>query len=107
MYKVKQKVDGTTDMFKVQFIIQGFQQMEGIDFDKTFAPIMKWGTIWSIIALAAHSNWQSFHLDVKIAFLNENLCEEVFMQQPNDFSFPSNERKFCCLFKAIYALNMH
>jgi hypothetical protein len=38
VYKVKQKADGTMDKFKVQFVIQGFQQMEGIDFDKTFAP---------------------------------------------------------------------
>jgi hypothetical protein len=104
---VKQKANGTTNKFKVQLVTQGFQKMEGIDFDKTFALVMKWGTIWSIVALVANSNWQTFHLNVKITFLNRNLCEEVFMQQPNNFSSLGNERKFCHLFKAIYALSMH
>jgi hypothetical protein len=45
VYKVKQKADGTTNKFKVQLVTQGFQKMEGIDFDKTFALVMKWGTI--------------------------------------------------------------
>ncbi len=50
-----------------------------------------------------YSNWQNFHLDVKIAFLNGGL-HEVFMPQPEGFSSPGNERKVCCLLKGLYGL---
>jgi hypothetical protein len=93
----------TTDKFKARFVARGFQQKEGIHFDETFTPLVKWGTIRSIVALATHSNWQIFHLDVKIAFLNGDL-HEVFMRQPEGFSSPGNERKVCCLLKALYGL---
>jgi hypothetical protein len=93
----------TTDKFKAQFVARGFQQKEGINFDETFTPLVNWGTIQSIVALATHSNWQKIHLDVKTGFLNGDL-HEVFMRQPEGFSSLGNERKVCCLLKALYGL---
>ncbi len=93
----------TTDKFKAWLDARGFQQKEGINFDTTFPPLVKWGTIRSIVAFATHLNWQKNHLDVKTAFLNGDLCED-FMQQPKGFSSPGNERKICYLLKALYDL---
>jgi hypothetical protein len=63
-------------------VAKGFAQQEGIDYEETFAPTSKWNTIQLTLALAAQKGWKVHQMDVKSAFLNGDLQEDVYMQQP-------------------------
>ncbi|GKD80314.1 zinc finger, CCHC-type containing protein [Tanacetum coccineum] len=81
IFKRKMKVDGTIDKFKARLIIQGFKQKEGIDYFDTYAPFARINTIRLLLALSAIHNLMIHKMDVKIAFLNGDLEEEVYMKQ--------------------------
>ncbi|KAJ9547314.1 hypothetical protein OSB04_019857 [Centaurea solstitialis] len=104
IFKKKMKVDGTIDKFKARLVIQGFRQKPGIDYFDTYAPVARISTIRLLIALAAIHNLVVHQMDVKTAFLNGELDEEVYMKQPEGFVMPSNEHKVCKLVKSLYGL---
>ena len=104
MYKVKYKADGTIDKYKARLVARGFSQKEGIDYEETFAPTAKMSTIRLVLALAAQFNWKVHQMDVKSAFLNGDLQEEVYMTQPPGFKVAGQEQKVCRLAKAICGL---
>nr|GEZ68935.1 zinc finger, CCHC-type [Tanacetum cinerariifolium] len=104
IFKRKMKVDGTVDKFKAQLVIQGFRQKEGIDYFDTYAPVARITTIRLLLALAAIHNLVIHQMDVKTAFLNGDLEEEVYMKQPEGFVMPGNEHKMCKLVKSLYGL---
>nr|KAJ0207161.1 hypothetical protein LSAT_V11C500238120 [Lactuca sativa] len=102
--KRKMKVDGTIDKYKARLVIQGFRQKEGIDFFDTYAPVARISTIRLLLALAAIHNLVIHQMDVKTAFLNGDLDEEIYMKQPEGFVMPGNEHKVCKLKKSLYGL---
>ena len=79
VYKVKCKPDGTVDRYKARLVGKGYAQEKGIDFDETFAPTCPVTTVRSICAIAAHRGWNVHQLDIKTAFLNGDLHEEVYV----------------------------
>nr|KAJ0204847.1 hypothetical protein LSAT_V11C500242580 [Lactuca sativa] len=102
--KRKMNVDGTIDKYKAILVIQGFRQKEGIDFFDTYAPVSRISTIRLLLALAAIHNLVIHQMDVKTAFLNGDLDEEIYMKQPEGFVMPGNEHKVCKLKKSLYGL---
>nr|KAJ0215013.1 hypothetical protein LSAT_V11C300117110 [Lactuca sativa] len=96
------KVDGTIDKYKARLVIQGFRQKEGIDFFDTYALVARISTIRLLLALAALHNLVIHQMDVKTAFLNGDLDEEIYMKQPKGFVIPGNEHKVCKLKKSLY-----
>eukprot|EP00253_Pinus_taeda_P013638 PITA_13638 len=76
LYKVKQVVDGSVEKHKARFVASGFSQVEGIDYDETFAPIARYLSIRSILALSTQMGWKIHQMDVKTAFLNGMIEEE-------------------------------
>ncbi|GJZ64767.1 zinc finger, CCHC-type containing protein [Tanacetum coccineum] len=104
IFKRKMKVDGTIDKFKARLVIQGFRQKEGIDYFDTYAPVARITTIRLLLALAAIHNLVIHQMDVKTAFLNGDLDEEVYMKQPEGFVMPDNEHKVCKMVKSLYGL---
>ncbi|GKA71918.1 zinc finger, CCHC-type containing protein [Tanacetum coccineum] len=82
----------------------GFRQKEGIDYFDTYAPVARITTIRLLLALAAIHNLVIHQMDVKTAFLNGDLDEEVYMKQPEGFVMPGNEHKVCKLVKSLYGL---
>ena len=90
--------------YKARLVAKGYAQEKGIDFDETFAPTCRMTTIRSICALAAHNGWNVHQLDIKIAFLNGDLHEEVYVSQPRGFIQKGQEKKVCRLKKALYGL---
>ncbi|KAL3677349.1 hypothetical protein R1sor_027297 [Riccia sorocarpa] len=104
VFKVKTDVHGLPITYKVRLVARGFEQREGFDYNETFAPVAKWNTLRTVVALAAKNDWELRHLDIKSAFLNGDLTEEVFMSQPEGFVQPGSEHLVCRLHKALYGL---
>ena len=104
VYRIKYKENGDIDKYKERLVANGFAQKEGIDYEKTFAPTAKWNTIRIVLALAAQNGWKVHQMDVKSAFLNGDLQEDVYMTQPPGFGVPGKENQVCKLVKALYGL---
>ena len=104
VWKAKYKSDGSLEKYKARLVAQGYSQVEGFDFEDSFAPTARMTTIRVVLALAAHKQWPVFQMDVKSAFLNGHLKEEVYVFQPLGFEVPNSENKVCRLKKALYGL---
>ncbi|GKA07424.1 zinc finger, CCHC-type containing protein [Tanacetum coccineum] len=104
IFKIKLKVDGTVEKFKARLVIQGFKQKSGIYYFDTYAPVIRVSTIRLLIVVASIHSLIIHQMDVKRAFLNGELEEEVYMNQPLGFILPGNENKVCKLVKSLYEL---
>jgi hypothetical protein len=104
IYKIKHAADGSIEKHKARFVARGFSQVEGIDYEEAFAPIARYTSIQTIIALASAMGWRLHQMDVKIAFLNEEIEEGVYIEQPNVFMIHGKESHVCILKKALYGL---
>ena len=81
LYKIKHGADGSIEKYKARFVAKGFSQKEGVDYDKTFAPMAQYTSIRSIIAIASAVGWKLHQMDVKTTFLNGIIEEEVYIEQ--------------------------
>ena len=104
IFKKKLKTDGTVERFKARLVIRGFTQKFGLDYFYTYSPVTKIATIRVLFALASSYNLIVHQMDVKTAFLNGDLEEELYMEQPPGFVVPGKENKVCRLKKSLYGL---
>jgi hypothetical protein len=104
VYKVKNDSMGKSSKYKARLITRGNEKKESLHFQETFALVIKWSTIKTVIALATHCNWKMSQMDVKITFLNIDFKEEVYMKQPKGFEKSNNENWVCKLNKTLYGL---
>ncbi|RVW99246.1 Retrovirus-related Pol polyprotein from transposon TNT 1-94 [Vitis vinifera] len=104
IFTVKYKADGNVDRYKARLVAKGFTQSYGIDYQETFAPVAKLNTVRVLLSLAANLDWSLHQLDVKNAFLNGDLEEEVYMDIPAGLEMTSNFNKVCRLQKSLYGL---
>ena len=89
---------------KARLVAQGYNQEEGIDFDKTFAPVARIEAIRFLLAFACYTNFKLFQMDVKSAFLNGFIQEEVYVKQPLSFENFEKPNHVYKLQKALYGL---
>ena len=89
---------------KAQLIVQGYSQMEGVDYDETFAPVAHMKSIRILFALTCHLKFKLYQMDVKIAFLNGLLKEDVYVAQPKGFIDSHFPDHVLYLKKALYGL---
>nr|GEV72532.1 copia protein [Tanacetum cinerariifolium] len=90
IYKVKLDELGGILKNKARLVARGYRQEEGINFKEFFAPVARLEAIRIFLAYAAHMNMVVYQMDVKTAFLNDNLREEVYVSQPDGFVDPNN-----------------
>ena len=89
---------------KACLVAKGFSQVEGLDFDQVFSPVMHIETVCLMLALAALENWYITGLNVRSAYLYGKLDEEIYMEQPEGFAVPRQEHKVLRLWCALYGL---
>ena len=104
LYKIKHGSDGSAEKFKARFVAHGFSQKEGVDYDDIFAPMARYTTIRSIIALVAMQGWSLHQRDVKTAFLHVAIKEEVYVKKPLGFEVEDRDTHVCKLNKYLYGL---
>jgi hypothetical protein len=104
IYKIKHVADGSVEKYKARFVARGFSQVEGIDYEETFAPVARYTSIRTIIALTASMGWELHQMDVKTTFINGEIEEEVYIEQPEGFVIHEQKSHVCRLKKALYGL---
>ena len=82
VYRTKLNADGSVNKHKARLVVKGYAQMFGVDFSETFSLVARLDTIRLLLALATQKDWIIHHMDVKSAFLNGHLEEEIFVEQP-------------------------
>ena len=93
IYKRKRGVDGKVQTFKARLVAKGYTQVEGVDFEETFSPVAMLKSIRILLAIAMYYNYEIWQMDVKTAFLNGNLEENIYMTQTKGFIVQDQEQK--------------
>jgi hypothetical protein len=104
VFKIKYNEDDSIQKHKARIVAKGYSQQPEVDFTKTFTPVARMGSITIVLALSAQLQLQVFLLDVKTIFLNGELQEEVYVQQPPRYELKGKEEKVYRLYKALYGL---
>ena len=104
VFKTKRDSKGNVERYKARLVAKGYTQKDGIDYKETFSPVSRKDSLRIIMALVAHFDLELHQMDVKTAFLNGDLEEEVYMDQPQGFETTSKRNLVCRLKKSIYKL---
>ena len=104
IYKRKRRPDGSVENFKSRLVAKGITQKERIDYEKIFSPVTMLKSIRVLLSIAAHFDYEIWKMDIKIAFLNNNLEEDIYMMLPDKFIAKGQEHMVCKLHRSIYEL---
>ena len=104
IFKRKTDIDSSVTIYKARIVAEGFQQVQGVDYDESFSPVAKLKSIRIMLAIAALYDYEIWQMDVKTTFLNSFLKEELYMMQPEGFVDPKGANKVCKLQRSIYGL---
>jgi len=104
VFKIKQGVNGEVERYKAKLVARGFTQTYKVDYNETFAPVTKFTSICCILALTALEDMEIHQMDVKTTFLNGELEEEIYTEQPQGFVHQGGEHFVCKLHKTLYGL---
>ena len=104
IFKKKTDADGNVTIYKARLVAKGFRQIQGVDYDETFSPVAMLKSVRIMLAVAAFFDYEIWQMDVKTAFLNGDIEEELYMMQPKGFVDPKDADKVCKLQRSIYGL---
>lgn len=102
VFRNKLNEEGQVVRNKARLVCKGYAQVEGIDYDETFAPVARLEAIRLFLAFASFKGFKVFQMDVKFAFLNGSLSEDVYIEQPDGFVLSNKHDYVCKLKKALY-----
>jgi hypothetical protein len=104
LFRHKLTSDGSLDRYKARWVLRGFTQRPGVDYDETFSPVVKFATVRAVLSLALSRDWAIHQLDVKNAFLHGTLTETVYCSQPIGFVDADRPDLVCRLNRSLYGL---
>lgn len=104
VYTVKSDAAGNETRYKARLVAKGFRQREGIDYFDTFAPVARYESIRILLAIAAKRDYEIMKFDVKTAFLNGDLQEEIYIEQPPGYKDKSQPNAVLKLHRSLYGL---
>lgn len=103
-FKIKTDKDGQPKRRKARFFAKGYRQIKGIDFQESFAPVVRYDSLRVLMAIAAMQDLELVQLDVATAFLNGDIDEEIYITQPEGYIIPGRETEVCKLNKSLYGI---
>jgi hypothetical protein len=104
IFKLNLHANGSMEWYKARYVLRGFTQRPGVDYDETFIPVVKPATVRTVLTLALSWDWPVHQLDVKNTFLYSTLTEKVYCTQPVGFVDPTHPDMICKLNKSLYGL---
>ncbi|GJQ97236.1 retrotransposon protein, putative, ty1-copia subclass [Tanacetum coccineum] len=104
LFKKKTDMDGEVYTYKARLVAKGFTQTYGVDYEEIFSPVADIRAIRILIAIAAYYDYEIWQMDVKTAFLNGRLDEDIYMEQPEGYVNPKYPNRVCKLQRSIYGL---
>nr|GEW18830.1 hypothetical protein [Tanacetum cinerariifolium] len=104
LFNKKTNMDGPVHTYKARLVVKGYTQTQGIDYEETFSPVADIRAIRILISIFAYYDYEIWKMDVRTAFLNEYLSEEVYMEQLEGFVNPKYPNRVCKLKRSIYGL---
>ena len=104
VFKKKTKADESIERYRAQLVAQGFSPKQGLDYDETFSPVIRFESFRSLVAVAVQKSLKLHQLVITTVFLNGHLKEEVFMGQPAGFVIKGKENLVCKLKQNLYGL---
>jgi hypothetical protein len=105
VFKVKRDEHGAMSKHKAHLVVKGYVYRHGIDYDEVFTPVARLDSVCLLITLTVHEGWEVHHMDIKSAFLNGDMQEEVYIEQPAGFIIAGKEHKVLKLKKALYGMH--
>ena len=104
VFTIKYNPDGTVNHYKARLVASGFSQVQGIDYEEAFSPVVCLNSIRILLSMAVNYAWPLHQLNVSNAFLYGDLTECVYMEQPPGYSVEGENDKVCLLRCALYGL---
>lgn len=104
LFKLKRDSEGKVDRYKARLVAQGYSQEAGLDYDEVFAPVARYTSIRTVLAIANALDLEVHQMDVKTAFLNGDLENDIYMQQPDGYVDKTKPNMVCKLKKSLYGL---
>ena len=104
IYKIKHTTAGSIEKYKTKFVVHGFSEKDGIDYEETFSPVARYTSIRTIIVLASKTECKLHQMNVKATFLNGVIEKQVYIEQPQCFEVKERRTHVCKLKKDMYRL---
>jgi hypothetical protein len=104
LFRHKLTSDGSLDRYKARWVLRGFNQRPGVDYDETFSPVVKFATVHTVLSLALSRDWAIYQLNIKNVFLHGTLTETVYCSQPTGFVDEAHPDLVCRLNRSLYGL---